>query len=48
MCFYGHVKHYEPVLRIVNFKNLNRMRIYQRYALAIAGPIDFRKLVYQN
>ena len=31
--------------RINNFRNLNRMRIYDSYALSIAGPIDFRQLL---
>lgn len=48
MCFYGHIKHYEPALRIVNIKNLNRMRMYQSWPFDIAGPIDFRKLIVKD
>lgn len=45
MCFYGHVKHYEPAMRINSFKHLNRMRVYQAYPFDIAGPVDFRRII---
>jgi hypothetical protein len=48
MCFYGHKRYYKPALRIVGYKNLNRMRMYQSWPFDIAGPIDFRKLVIND
>ena len=45
MCFYGHVKGYEPVLRIIGRQNLNRMRIYSYDPMDIAGPVDWRQVV---
>lgn len=45
MCFFANMPHYENMLRINNYRNLNRMRIYIRDALNIAGPIDFRQLL---
>ena len=45
MCFFANVKEYAPLWRITNFKNLNRMRIYDYDPMDIAGPIDFRQLV---
>lgn len=45
MCFYLiHPK--EPRLhRIINYPNVNKMRIYEDNALLIAGPVDFRQAV---
>jgi hypothetical protein len=31
--------------RLTNFRNLNRMRIYNAWALTIAGPTDFSQLI---
>ena len=45
MCFFANMPHYENMLRINNYRNLNRMRIYIRDALNIAGPVDFRQLL---
>ena len=32
-------------MRIVNYPNVNKMRIYEQNALKIAGPVDFRQTV---
>jgi hypothetical protein len=32
--------------RLTHFRNLNRMRIYQAWPLAIAGPTDFSQLMF--
>jgi hypothetical protein len=45
MCFFGNMPRYENMLRITNFRNTNRMRIYDRNAFFIAGPVDFRQLL---
>ena len=45
MCFFGNEKGYEPMLRIIGHQNLNRMRMYERDPMNIAGPVDFRQLV---
>ena len=45
MCFFGNEKGYQPMLRVTGFRNLNRMRIYQRDPMDIAGPVDFRQVM---
>lgn len=45
MCFFTNEPRSKYLLRVTNFPNLNRMRIYEKNALAIAGPIDFRQVV---
>jgi len=45
MCFFANAPSYPNMLRINNYRNLNRMRIYDNYASGIAGPIDFRQLL---
>ena len=45
MCFFGNMPRYDHMLRINNFRNLNRMKIYSQLALSIAGPVDFRQLL---
>lgn len=45
MCFFGNVPGLENLGRVVDRRNLNRMRIYHSYAISIAGPIDFRQLL---
>ena len=45
MCFFANIPKYENMLRINNYRNLNRMRIYITDALNIAGPVDFRQLL---
>ena len=45
MCFFANKPGLENMLRINNYRNLNRMRIYDNYASSIAGPIDFRQLL---
>ena len=45
MCFFANMPKYENMLRINNYRNLNRMRIYDNDAMNIAGPIDFRQLL---
>ena len=45
MCFFGNMPKYERLARINNYRNLNRMRIYNKDAFDIAGPVDFRQLL---
>ena len=45
MCFFANMPRLPNLWRITNFRNTNRMRIYNDYAIAIAGPIDFRQLI---
>lgn len=45
MCFFANQPGLDNMLRINNYRNLNRMRIYDSYASSIAGPIDFRQLL---
>jgi mannosyltransferase OCH1-like enzyme len=45
MCFFANAPKIENMWRVTDFRNLNRMRIYNSYASAIAGPIDFRQFL---
>ena len=45
MCFFSNMPRYENLWRITNFRNINRMRIYDNYAMAVAGPNDFSQLL---
>jgi len=45
MCFFGNMPRYDNLWRITNFRNINRMRIYDNYAMIVAGPIDFNQLL---
>ena len=45
MCFFANMPGYDNLLRINNYRNLNRMRIYDNDAMMVAGPIDFRQLL---
>lgn len=45
MCFFANAPLSEHLLRVTNYRNLNRMQIYYQDALTIAGPIDFRQIV---
>ena len=45
MCFFGNAPKYENLMRINSYQNINRMRIYQKDPLTIAGPVDFRQLL---
>lgn len=45
MCFFGNIPKLSNMGRITNYRNLNRMRLYDSYAINIAGPIDFRQLL---
>lgn len=45
MCFFGNERKSENMLRVSNYRNVNRMRFYHHWAVTIAGPIDFRQVV---
>ena len=45
MCFFANMPRYDNLWRITNFRNINRMRIYDNYAMLVAGPIDFSQLL---
>lgn len=45
MCFFGNAPKSVNLERITGIPNINRMRIYDSVALAIAGPFDFRNVV---
>lgn len=46
MCFFANKPHSENIYRVSNYRNVNRMRFYHQWAVTIAGPIDFRQVIY--
>jgi hypothetical protein len=45
MSSFGAVPKLPNFWRLTNFRNLNRLRIYNAWALSIAGPVDFSQLI---
>lgn len=45
MCFFANAPKLPNMWRITNYRNLNRMKIYDNDAMKIAGPVDFRQFV---
>ena len=45
MCFFANEPFSENMLRVSNYRNVNRMQMYHRNALYIAGPTDFRQVL---
>lgn len=45
MCFFANEPHSEHMLRVSNYRNVNRMRYYDVDSVGIAGPIDFRQVL---
>lgn len=45
MCVFGNMPKFENLLRINNFRNLNKMRIHSKEAFGVAGPVDFNQIL---
>lgn len=42
MCFFANAPGNENIYRVVSLRNVNRVRFYEKDALATTGPINFR------
>jgi len=45
MCFFANEPKYPGLLRIISHYNTNRYNVYERDAMRMAGPYDFRHYI---